>query len=322
MAFPENTVEIPDSQLFAGLKGSGEATGIYLAIVDGKGQVSDLVFLQTVQDAIRYLRQLKAQLAGLATERGREPSTVHTLRGEFPGIPVCETQAASNQDHLLTQDVVLPISLLQGAPLRLHHAEFLDAILCAASARQYAMKLRQSPAEPGAASQFYRLKDPFRDYTLCIVTRHDRILLGMKKRGLGQGYWNGFGGKLEGRETPFEAAERELHEESSLFEPLLEPAGMLYFTFAEEIHPVRGFVFRVNAFQGEPAESEEMLPQWFPVHAIPYERMWADDIFWLPLLLEGRPFTASFHVETDQSISRRSLVEMPSVRALFTDYGK
>ena len=52
--------------------------------------------------------------------------------------------------------------------------------------------------------------------TLYIITRDERVLLGMKKRGFGEGRWNGFGGKLHEGETCEEAALRELEEESGL----------------------------------------------------------------------------------------------------------
>lgn len=44
--------------------------------------------------------------------------------------------------------------------------------------------------------------------TLVMVTRPNQVLLGMKKRGFGEGKWNGFGGKVEKGETIFEAAQR------------------------------------------------------------------------------------------------------------------
>ena len=43
-----------------------------------------------------------------------------------------------------------------------------------------------------------------------------QLLLGRKKRGFGEGKWNGFGGKLEPGETVEEAAVRELQEESGV----------------------------------------------------------------------------------------------------------
>lgn len=43
-----------------------------------------------------------------------------------------------------------------------------------------------------------------------------RLLLGLKKRGFGQGKWNGFGGKLDEGESPRQAAIREMKEESDV----------------------------------------------------------------------------------------------------------
>ena len=44
--------------------------------------------------------------------------------------------------------------------------------------------------------------------TLVLVCNADKVLLGMKKRGFGEGRWNGFGGKVETGETIPEAAVR------------------------------------------------------------------------------------------------------------------
>eukprot|EP00047_Mylnosiga_fluctuans_P013933 m.34239 g.34239 ORF g.34239 m.34239 type:complete len:76 (+) comp5193_c0_seq2:48-275(+) len=30
-----------------------------------------------------------------------------------------------------------------------------------------------------------------------------------------------------------------------------------------------------------------MAPEWFALDAIPFDRMWADDKIWMPMLLEG-----------------------------------
>lgn len=44
--------------------------------------------------------------------------------------------------------------------------------------------------------------------TLVWITKKDEILLGLKKRGLGVGLWNGFGGKVEVGESIVSAAKR------------------------------------------------------------------------------------------------------------------
>lgn len=45
-------------------------------------------------------------------------------------------------------------------------------------------------------------------YTLALIRKEERILLGMKKRGFGAGRWNGFGGKVNNDETILQAAKR------------------------------------------------------------------------------------------------------------------
>ena len=44
--------------------------------------------------------------------------------------------------------------------------------------------------------------------TLVLIREPSRVLLGMKKRGFGEGRWNGFGGKVEQGETITQAAYR------------------------------------------------------------------------------------------------------------------
>jgi len=33
-----------------------------------------------------------------------------------------------------------------------------------------------------------------------------------------------------------------------------------------------------------------MRPEWFDMDRIPYEKLWPDDVFWLHLLYQNRPF--------------------------------
>ena len=49
--------------------------------------------------------------------------------------------------------------------------------------------------------------------TLCYITKDNSILLGMKKRGFGAGWWNGFGGKVKSGEDIEKTAKREMLEE-------------------------------------------------------------------------------------------------------------
>jgi 8-oxo-dGTP diphosphatase/2-hydroxy-dATP diphosphatase len=137
--------------------------------------------------------------------------------------------------------------------------------------------------------------EPKKHLTLCLIERDNKILLGMKKRGFGQGRWNGFGGKLQEGESLEDGARREVLEECGLTVGSLERVGVFDFEFAykpewnQTVH-----LFRCENFDGEPQESEEMKPQWFAKDEIPFENMWPDDSYWFPLFLQKQKFEGKF----------------------------
>ncbi len=143
--------------------------------------------------------------------------------------------------------------------------------------------------------------------TLCLVRKDGAVLLGMKKRGFGAGRWNGFGGKVESGETIEEGARRELREESGLTARDMEQVGLVTFTFAEDPVAMEVHVFRVDAWDGEAGETEEMRPRWFAEDAIPFGEMWPDDRFWFPLFFAGKKFTGEFAFAGEETITAYDL---------------
>ena len=73
---------------------------------------------------------------------------------------------------------------------------------------------------------------------------------------------------------------------------------------------LRVHVFSTSEFEGEPKETEEMEPRWYPLDKIPYEMMWADDIHWLPLLLRGKNFTGDFYFKDAVTLLRHKIREI------------
>src|SRR3990167_4664607 len=130
--------------------------------------------------------------------------------------------------------------------------------------------------------------------TLCMVCRDGEVLLGMKKRGFGEGRWNGFGGKVEEDETVEEAAVRELEEEVGLKLKEMNQLGILEFSFENDPKILEVHIFKINDFLGEPRESEEMKPQWFKFDEVPFQEMWPDDLYWFPYLLSDKFFKGRF----------------------------
>ncbi|XP_014209527.1 7,8-dihydro-8-oxoguanine triphosphatase [Copidosoma floridanum] len=131
-------------------------------------------------------------------------------------------------------------------------------------------------------------------FSLVFVRRDNQILLGKKKRGFGQGKWNGFGGKVEPNETPLVGGIRELREECGLIGTDLRTIGLLHFEFEGEPTLMEVHVFETFTFAGELTESDEMRPQWYDVKNIPYDKMWLDDIHWYPYMLRSELFKGYF----------------------------
>jgi 8-oxo-dGTP pyrophosphatase MutT (NUDIX family) len=133
--------------------------------------------------------------------------------------------------------------------------------------------------------------------TLAMVQKDGKVLLGMKKRGFGVGRWNGFGGKVEEGESLEGAALREVEEEVGITPRAFEERGVLEFSFENDEKVLEVHVFRVTDYDGEVRESEEMQPRWFDEGDIPYELMWPDDEYWMPLFFAGKKFTGTFHFD-------------------------
>lgn len=127
-----------------------------------------------------------------------------------------------------------------------------------------------------------------------IIHQPPRILLGLKKIKFGKGKYNGFGGGVKDGESLENCATRETFEEANVIIRNPERMGEISFQFEgdEQDHVVN--FFRAMEFFGQPAETREMKPVWINVSNIPYSHMWADDKYWLPLLISGKKFKGNF----------------------------
>jgi len=139
--------------------------------------------------------------------------------------------------------------------------------------------------------------------TVCLAYEHPYILLAMKKRGFGAGRWNGYGGKVKGRESVEESAVREIEEESRIKVSRLEKMGVIDFEFQKapgdilEVH-----FFHILDYKGEAIETEEMRPRWFDIEKLPYNKMWPDDRYWMPIFLRGEKFKGRIYFKDQNTI--------------------
>ncbi len=137
-----------------------------------------------------------------------------------------------------------------------------------------------------------------RHLTLMVLKRDGKLLLGVKKRGFGMGKINCAGGKVEPGETVREAAIRETFEEVGIRVKSCEKVGHvvfrdLYFKGTPETDIMH--IFLSEDFEGDPVETDEIKPEWYPVTDLPYSKMWGDDEHWMPEVLRGNKVDAYFH---------------------------
>jgi 8-oxo-dGTP diphosphatase len=134
--------------------------------------------------------------------------------------------------------------------------------------------------------------------TLVFVVRNGEILLIRKKRGIGAGKINGPGGRIEAGESSIDCARREVVEELCVTPIGLVNFGELCFQFVDG-YSIHVTVFRADGCEGEAQETEEAIPHWTALDAIPYDEMWEDDRVWLPLMLAGTTFSGRFVFDGD-----------------------
>lgn len=148
--------------------------------------------------------------------------------------------------------------------------------------------------------------------TLCLLKRNDEILLAMKKRGFGEGKYNGVGGKLEKDETPETAMIREVKEEIGVVVTKFEKVGFVEFDeyYKGEKQNLIFHLYFAYEWLGEIVETEEMRPKWFKVEDIPYDKMFPDDTYWLPLVLKGKKIKGYFKFDKDWNLLEKEITEL------------
>jgi 8-oxo-dGTP diphosphatase len=160
---------------------------------------------------------------------------------------------------------------------------------------------------------------PLTSTCLCLLTRvrgdGAQVLLGHKKSGLGTGKIVGLGGHVEADESPAQAAAREVKEEAGI---AVAPEALTQAAHLTFLFPVRPrwdmtvAVFTGADWTGEATETDEITPEWFPLTALPLDRMWDDARQWLPRVLAGERLTATFTYAQDcETVAATDLTPPP-----------
>jgi 8-oxo-dGTP diphosphatase len=82
----------------------------------------------------------------------------------------------------------------------------------------------------------------------------------------------------------------------------VEERGQLHFQFVDG-YALHCTVFVASDCIGEPIETDEAVPRWTSLSSIPFSEMWADDIHWLPGVINGGSFRGFFHFDGEQMLT-------------------
>lgn len=126
-------------------------------------------------------------------------------------------------------------------------------------------------------------------YTLCFLTRADRILMLHRRRPPNQGLWNGVGGHIEAGESPLAACLREVREETGYRLAAARFAGLLTWSGFEV--PDGGlYLFTADAPASEPGLCAEGTLCWQPLQWVLSSREVVSNIhYFAPRMLAGAP---------------------------------
>jgi 8-oxo-dGTP diphosphatase len=160
------------------------------------------------------------------------------------------------------------------------------------------------PENPDAVEEVdWDVWEPKETAVICYIFKDDKVLLINKKTGLGAGKVNAPGGRIEPAEMAIDAAIREVREETGLTPLNLKEVGQLSFIFKDG-YSLKGIVYFADDCTGEMGETDEADPFWQPVSQIPYEKMWEDDILWLPPAMSGKYVKGNFIFDGDKMLSQ------------------
>ena len=141
------------------------------------------------------------------------------------------------------------------------------------------------------------------------MIKDGKILLGEKKKGFGKGKLNGPGGKIEPGETPEQGMIRETREEVGITPKKYKEMGTVEFVewYKGEEQNVIFYLYVATEYEGKLKESDELKPYWFDLDNIPYDKMFEDDSYWMPIVLEGNKIQAFFEYDKEWKMVRHEV---------------
>lgn len=138
-----------------------------------------------------------------------------------------------------------------------------------------------------------------------LLKRGGKVLLAPKRGGEWDGHWDGYGGKVNKKESTLACAVRETRQEAKV--ALVRTATRqvaIVRTFRNYIPVFELHVFTCAQWEGTPVATREMGdPHWFTRGFLPL-KMRQGDYVWLSRVLQGETFMTELFFESDGTLLR------------------
>jgi 8-oxo-dGTP diphosphatase len=154
-----------------------------------------------------------------------------------------------------------------------------------------------------------------KEIALCHVIKNGTLLLIKAESGVNKGKWNAANAEIVQGEKPDKSAIKTLYQQTGIYANKVVDHGLIrLFLNGKTEYDYRIHVFSTKVFSGDVKPNTEGEAKWFATTDLPYYEMWADDKYWINLVLQGKKFDADFFFdEKNEKIIKYSIKERQEV---------
>lgn len=156
---------------------------------------------------------------------------------------------------------------------------------------------------------------PVKDLAICHVFRSGTLLLIKPTEGIGKDKWNAPGGEIVQGDKPEKSAIKYLYQQTGLYASKVFNNGTVRLALnGQSEFSYRLHIFSTKTATGELKPAIQGEVKWFNLTDIPYFEMWADDRYWLNLVMQGKQFDADFFFdEHNEKVVKYQIKERQNV---------
>ena len=137
-----------------------------------------------------------------------------------------------------------------------------------------------------------------KELAICHVIKNGTLLLIKGEEGINKGKWNAPSGELASSEKPEKAAMRHAFQQTGLYVNKVVRHGTIrLFLNGKVEYDYKMHVYSTKLFSGDLKPNIKGEARWFNANDLPFYEMWADDKYWVNLVLEGKKFDADFFLD-------------------------